>query len=144
MIDGLVLTPLKQICDERGKVMHMLRADAPHFTAFGEIYFSYVNVGVVKAWKLHKEMTQNIAVPYGKIRLVLFDGREESSTHGMIQELEVGGDNYNLVTIPPKLWYGFQGLTDPSALIANCASQWFEEEEVERCEVEESDIPFSW
>ena len=34
MIDGVVITPLRQIPDERGKVMHMLRADAPHFVAF--------------------------------------------------------------------------------------------------------------
>ena len=37
MIDGVVITPLRQIVDERGKVMHMLRRDAQHFSGFGEI-----------------------------------------------------------------------------------------------------------
>ena len=41
MIEGVILTPLKQISDERGKVMHMLRwKDSPVFSKFGEIYFS--------------------------------------------------------------------------------------------------------
>ena len=38
MIDGVVLTPLKQIFDERGKVMHMMREDSPTFSRFGEIW----------------------------------------------------------------------------------------------------------
>ena len=37
MIDGVILTPLRQIFDERGKVMHMLREDSPVFSRFGEI-----------------------------------------------------------------------------------------------------------
>ena len=40
MIEGVKIPPLKQIIDERGKVMHMLRNDSPNFEKFGEIYFS--------------------------------------------------------------------------------------------------------
>ena len=38
MIDGVTITPLKQIFDERGKVMHMMRDDSSVFSKFGEIY----------------------------------------------------------------------------------------------------------
>jgi dTDP-4-dehydrorhamnose 3,5-epimerase len=82
MIDGVILTPLRQIFDERGKVMHMLREDSPVFSRFGEIYFSCTHPGVVKAWHLHKEMTLNYAVIYGEIKFVLFDDRPESTTRG--------------------------------------------------------------
>ena len=37
MIDGVKITPLKQIVDERGKVMHLLRCDSAIFQKFGEI-----------------------------------------------------------------------------------------------------------
>ena len=40
MIDGIKITPLKQIRDNRGKIMHMLRSDSSIFKGFGEIYFS--------------------------------------------------------------------------------------------------------
>ena len=40
MIEGVKITPLKQIKDRRGKIMHMLRSDSPIFQNFGEIYFS--------------------------------------------------------------------------------------------------------
>ena len=53
MIEGVMITPLKQIFDERGKVMHMLRADSPTFSGFGEIYFSCTYPGAIKAWHMH-------------------------------------------------------------------------------------------
>ena len=77
MIHGIKLTPLKQIHDERGKVMHMLSIDSPSFSKFGEIYFSCTYSGVVKAWHLHKEMTLNYAVISGAIKFVLYDDRDE-------------------------------------------------------------------
>ena len=37
MIEGIKITPLKQIEDDRGKVMHMMRNNSKHFVKFGEI-----------------------------------------------------------------------------------------------------------
>src|SRR5215468_1958032 len=99
MIDGVELIPLRQIVDERGKVMHMLRADAPHFQGFGEIYFSTVNPGVIKGWHIHREMTLNYACISGQVKLVLFDDRSSSPTKGEVQELFIGDSNYVLVRI---------------------------------------------
>ena len=84
MIEGVTITPLRQILDERGKVMHMMKNSDAAFSQFGEIYFSRVFPGAVKAWHLHSEMTINYAVPYGKIKLVLFDERDGRPTRGEI------------------------------------------------------------
>ena len=65
MIDGVVIRPLAVIPDERGKVMHMLKATDPEFERFGEIYFSTVFPGVVKGWHFHRDMTLNYAVVSG-------------------------------------------------------------------------------
>ena len=70
MIEGVKITPLKQIFDERGKIMHMIRADSEVFTQFGEIYFSRVDFKEVKAWKRHRKMTLNLAVPVGEVKFV--------------------------------------------------------------------------
>ncbi len=104
MINGVIIKDLKQIADERGKVMHMLRCDSPLFDKFGEIYFSVVNPGVVKAWKRHKKMTQNFAVPIGMIKLVIYDNRDGTTSYGRTEVLEIGEDNYCLVKIPPLVW----------------------------------------
>jgi dTDP-4-dehydrorhamnose 3,5-epimerase len=97
VIEGVEIVPLRQIVDERGSVMHMLRADAPHFREFGEIYFATVNPGVVKGWHIHTRMTLNYAVPHGQVKLVLYDEREFSPTRGELMELFVGAGNYVLV-----------------------------------------------
>ena len=73
MIEGIQINALKQIFDERGKVMHMLRNDSPIFREFGEIYFSVTYPEVVKAWHLHKKMTLNYAVISGSIKFVFYD-----------------------------------------------------------------------
>lgn len=123
VIAGVTLTPLRQLVDERGAVLHMLRNDAPNFGGFGECYFSEINPGVVKAWKAHKNQTQNIAVPVGRIYMVLYDDRPSSDSYQAQLQLELGRpDFYQLLQIPPSIIYGFQCISAVPALLVNCAS----------------------
>lgn len=144
LIDGVLITPLRQICDERGKIMHMLRADQPHFQQFGEIYFSVVYSGVVKGWHLHTRMTLNYAVPHGNIKLVLYDDRPDSSTHGVVQEIFLGESNYQLVTIPPNVWNGFKGVGTTSSIVANCSTHPHDPAEIRRLDPLNNQIPYDW
>jgi len=144
MIDGVRITPLRQIPDERGKVMHMLRSDSDVFTGFGEIYFSCIYPGVVKAWHIHKRMTLNYAVPHGNIKLVLYDDRQGSPTRGEVQELFLGPDNYCLVTIPPMVWNGFKGIGMETAIVANCSTIPHDPLEIERLDPKDTSIPYDW
>ena len=143
-IDGLLVTPLRRIPDERGAVLHMLRADADHFERFGEIYFSLVYPGAIKGWHVHKRMTLNYAVPVGMVKLVCYDDREDSSTRGALVELFVGELDYKLVTIPPGVWNGFKGVGDSAALVANCATDAHTPDEILRKDPFTPDIPYDW
>lgn len=144
MIKGIEVHPLRQIPDERGKVMHMLRADDPWFARFGEIYFSVVHPGAIKAWHLHKWMTLNYAVVSGMVKLVLYDDREGSPTRGELQELFTGEDNYLLITIPPGIWNGFKGIGGKAAMVANCATHPHDPEEIVRMDPFSDRIPYRW
>ena len=144
-LEGVIVQSLKVISDDRGSVLHMLRNDSSLFENFGEIYFSEINPKTIKAWKLHKNITQNITVLMGKIRLVLYDNRPSSKTLGKIAEYEIGRDsNYCLVQIPPMLWYGFQSLGNQKALIANCTDQPHDPLESESISIDSNKIPFQW
>ena len=143
-IDGVAVRPLRQIVDERGKVMHMLRADDPHFEKFGEIYFSMIFPGVVKGWHLHTEMVLNYAVPSGRIKLVCYDDRAGSRTRGKVQEIFLGYDCYQLATVPPGVWNGFKAVGDGPAVVANCATIPHRPEEIERKDPFTPDIPYLW
>jgi dTDP-4-dehydrorhamnose 3,5-epimerase len=144
MIDGVIINPLKQIPDERGKVMHMLSEDSDGFLGFGEIYFSCVYSGAIKGWHIHKRMTLNYAVPHGNIKFVLYDDRPESLTKGEVQEIFLGPDNYCRVTVPPMIWNGFKGIGKEMAVVANCASIAHDPDEIDRRDPFDSYIPYDW
>jgi dTDP-4-dehydrorhamnose 3,5-epimerase len=144
MIEGVSIRQLLQIPDERGKVMHMLKSTDGHFQEFGEIYFSTVFPGAIKGWHIHSRMTLNYAVPIGRIKLVLYDDRETSSTKGMIQEVFIGPDNYVLVTVPPMVWNGFKGVGLEQSLVANCASIPHDPNEISRLDPIDNQIPYDW
>tara|TARA_B100001750_G_C14964971_1_gene330109 strand:- start:34 stop:471 length:438 start_codon:yes stop_codon:yes gene_type:complete len=144
MIDNVKITPLKQITDKRGKIMHMLRNDSSIFEKFGEIYFSTVNPGFIKAWHLHKEATLNYACVKGKVRLVLFDERKESSTKGKYEEIILSPENYFLVTIPPLIWNGFKGLDNSESIIANCLNLPHNENEMVRESYSDKKFNYNW
>jgi|TARA_B100002003_G_scaffold238861_1_gene257574 dTDP-4-dehydrorhamnose 3,5-epimerase len=144
MIDGVVVKPLRRIPDERGFIMHMLRADDPEFERFGEIYFSTAYPGVIKAWHLHKEMTLNYAVVAGMIKLVLYDDRDGSPTRGEVQELFIGEENYQLVKIPPLVWNGFKAVGTRMSILANCSSIPHDPDEIVRISPFDASVPYDW
>jgi len=144
MIDGVVITPLRQIPDERGKIMHMLRADDPLFERFGEIYFSMVYPGAIKAWHLHTKMTLNYAVVAGMVKLVLYDPRPSSPTKGKVQEIFLGEQNYVRVKIPPGIYNGFKGVGAIPAIVANCSTIPHDPAEIQRLDPFSKDIPYNW
>jgi dTDP-4-dehydrorhamnose 3,5-epimerase len=144
MIEGVKVTPLRQILDERGKIMHMLKVGDPTFQQFGEIYFSCVYPDAIKGWHIHKEMTLNYAVPHGHIKFVLYDDRPGSPTAGKVQELFLGPDNYCLVTVPPMVWNGFKGIGNELAIVANCPTIPHSPDEIDRLDPFDPYIPYDW
>ena len=144
MIEGVQIVPLRRIPDERGTVFHMLKKTDPHFIEFGEVYFSSVYPGVVKGWHRHRDMTLNYACVYGRVKVVLYDDRAASPTRGEIVEVFLGPDNYALVVIPPGIWNGFKGMSDPYAILANCCTHPHDPARSERLDPFENAIPYDW
>ena len=144
-IEGVINQPLKQIADNRGPILHMLKNDSSLFKQFGEVYFSEIHSGLVKAWKRHKKQSQNLVVPLGKILLVIYDDRPNSNTHGKTAQYKLGRpEDYRLIHIPPMLWYGFQGTGDQTSMIANCTDLPHDPEEIESLSADTSQIQYQW
>ncbi len=73
VINDVELLDLAVIPTDGGPVMHMMRPASPLFGEIGEVYFSEVEPGCVKAWKCHTRQTQRFAVPVGQLKIVLYD-----------------------------------------------------------------------
>jgi len=94
----------------------------------GEVYFSYIDPKAVKAWKKHNRMTLNLVVPLGKVRFVFCDPLSE----GHYRVEDVGEGNYVRLTVPPGIWFGFQGIALQPSLVTNIADLQHDSAEVER------------
>jgi dTDP-4-dehydrorhamnose 3,5-epimerase len=122
MIDGVLITTLKVIDVTGGDVLHAMKSADNGYEGFGEAYFSIIKKGIVKCWKLHKEMTLNLVVPEGSVRFILFDERKGSSTFGDFQEVVLSRENYRRLTVPPMVWLGFQGMGEKDSMLLNIAN----------------------
>tara|TARA_R110000796_G_scaffold197152_2_gene313557 strand:- start:1586 stop:2017 length:432 start_codon:yes stop_codon:yes gene_type:complete len=142
MIEGVIVTPLKRIFNEKGDILHALKCSEESFSQFGEAYFSTVGMSDIKGWKKHSEMTLNLIVPSGCIKFVMFDDREESLSQGRFQEVIITPDNYVRLTVPPKLWMAFQGVGDGINMLLNIAS--IEHDPTESVNVALEHFDYSW
>ena len=113
-MDGVTLTPLKQITHPKGDIFHAMKASDDGFSGFGEAYFSTVNQGEVKGWKKHTEMTLNLVVVIGEIEFVVYD---DNRFYGV----KLSKNNYQRLTVEPGLWLAFRGVSVENMLL-NLAS----------------------
>lgn len=136
-LSEIKITPLRRIATDGGDVMHVIKQSDVGYNGFGEAYFSLIQKGAVKAWKCHTKMTMNIIVPVGCVRFVFHCRKEQN-----YRVEEIGVDNYNRITVPPGIWFGFQGLIMPVSLILNVANIPHDPTEVER--LPEASFTYPW
>lgn len=127
---------IQNVPNKNGDIRKILNKDDISFVGFGEIYTSFVKKDEIKAWKFHKKMTLNLTVIFGEIKFVFFDGFET------FKIINTSHDKPFLITVPPKIWYGFKSLNNSGALIMNLTDFIFDEKEILRKDL--NDIKFKW
>lgn len=146
MIRGVVVKPLKWVPDERGRLIEILRADDACFSKFGQVYVTTAMPGVVKGWHFHKRQTDYFACVAGMIKLVLYDRRPKSTTHGEIDEFLIGMYNPQLVTVPPYVLHGFKGVSETEAVVVNVPTYAYNHQRPDEFRVDphSPEIPYDW
>jgi dTDP-4-dehydrorhamnose 3,5-epimerase len=146
MIEGVKSKTLRVIPDERGRVMEILRADEELFVQFGQIYLTTAYPGVVKAWRGHKERIDNLVALQGMIKLVLYDKRTDSPTHGEIAEYFMGEHNPLLVHVPAGVLHGYKCLGENEAIVLNCSTVPFFENDPDLIRIDpfSATVPYRW
>ena len=111
-MDGVILTPLKQIYHSKGDIFHAMKKSDAGFSGFGEAYFSRINKGDIKGWKKHTKMTLNLVVCQGEIKFVIYDDVKDE-----FFSVNLSRKNYQRLTVSPGLWMAFQGIDDSNMLL---------------------------
>ena len=146
MIDGVRTKKLSLIPDERGRLMEILRNDEDIFQQFGQVYLTTTYPGVVKAWHFHKIQDDFITCVKGMLKLVLYDGREDSKTKGEIDEFFIGDFNPLLVKVPKMVFHGWKCVSQEEALVVNVPTEPYDRARPDeyRLDPHRNDIPYRW
>ncbi|MFQ5919966.1 MAG: dTDP-4-dehydrorhamnose 3,5-epimerase family protein [Thermoplasmata archaeon] len=146
MIEGVAVRELKQIHDERGYLMEMLRSDWPEFEKFGQCYVTTANPGIVKAWHLHKLQTDHFVVLRGTAKVACYDDRDDSETKGEVAEFFPGEANPLLIKIPPNVYHGFTPAGSEPVYLVNLPTRLYDYEEPDeyRLPFDSPDVPYDW
>ncbi len=146
MIDGVKVKKLKVVPDERGRLMEILRRDDEMFEVFGQVYMTTTYPGVVKGWHSHARQADNICCLKGMIKLVLYDGREGSSSEGALDVLFIGEHNPALVHVPRDVQHGWKCVSPEEAIIVNIPTEPYDHAHPDehRLPPHDGPIPYDW
>ena len=146
LIEGVAVRQARVICDQRGRLGEIMRADDPWFEQFGQVYFTTTYPGVVKAWHCHKRQTDHIYVVRGTLKIALYDGRDGCSTAGVVNELYLGEDCRGLLRVPPGVYHGWMCVSCGEACVVNVPSETYDYSNPDefRTDPHDNDIPYDW
>lgn len=145
-IDGVNTKQLRVLPDQRGRLMEILRCDDPLFMQFGQVYMTTGYPGAIKAWHYHKEQTDHWAVVQGMALVALYDGREDSPTHGHINEFYAGVHNPILIQIPPGVLHGFKCISEQECIVVNTPTKpyRYDDPDEHRVPARDPSIGYCW
>ena len=148
LIQGVTVKKLQIHCDERGRLMEMVRADDRDLktTKFGQVYMTTAYPGVVKAWHYHKKQTDHFICVKGMMKVVLYDSREGSPTHGMINEFFISEHSPQLIEIPNLVYHGFNYVSDHEAMVINFTIECYDHHNPDEYRIppHRGEIPYDW
>ena len=102
--------------------------------------------GAIGAWSCHTRSVDRLFVNQGLLKVVLFDGRDDSPTSGLVSELDVGDARPTFLVIPIGVWHGIQNIGPSDALMLNYPTRAYDYEDPDhwRLPYDTPEIPYAW
>jgi len=147
LIEGVHVREVLHVPRDHGVITEVFRPEwDPTGLPVVHVYQSRLFPGAVGAWSCHSSSIDRLFVNQGHLKVVLFDGREGSSTVGMLNEFHVGDARPTLLVIPTGVWHGLQNLGASDALVLNLPTQAYKYEDPDhyRLPYDTPQIPYSW
>jgi dTDP-4-dehydrorhamnose 3,5-epimerase len=148
MIHDIETRSLQINADERGHLVEMFRNDWDEFDPEPAMsYYSLTYPGIIRAWHRHNRgQIDYYACPKGRIKIAVYDDREQSPTQGELNTFVTGERSPKLVRVPGDCWHGFKTIGDEPALIVNFPTNLYDydDPDEERLPYDADSIPFDW
>ena len=133
LIEGVVIKDLEVFSDERGFLMEVMRFDDLGMNAkeIKQTIASYSYPGMVKGWHLHSVQEDHLVCIAGTVKLVLYDHRESSPTHGFTNEIFMGERHQRAVFIPPGIYHGTKNIGQGVSVVIGMPSVYYDPDNVD-------------
>jgi dTDP-4-dehydrorhamnose 3,5-epimerase len=145
LIDGVSVREVLNVPKSHGYLTEVSRGPWLGDNAVIDQVFQVVlERGGVSAWHAHAHTTDRLFVSLGMARIVLYDARQDSPTHGLVNEFRFGVLRPALVIVPPRIWHGVQNAGDDIAVVLNLVDRAYDYEDPDhwRVPMDSSEIPF--
>lgn len=147
IIDGVLVREVKHVPRDHGVITEMYRSEwDPTGLPVVHVYQSRLYPGAIGAWSCHQASIDRLFVTDGHLKAVLYDGREDSPTYGLVNEVHLGDFRPALVVLPAGVWHGLQNLGDHDALVTNMPTVAYDYEDPDhwRLPHDSEEIPYTW
>jgi len=125
-IEGIEFRPTRPVPHEDGHVAEVARESWEQIRSpIVQVHTTTTFVGRIRAWGLHQHSTDRLFVVSGLVKIVVFDGRNNSPTYGLINEFTVSEKNPGLLCIPPNLYHGWKNIGLTEAIIINMPDRMY-------------------
>lgn len=147
LIAGVTIREVAHVPGRHGHLTEVFRAEwCPGDGAVDQIFQVVMRPGALSAWHAHEMTTDRIFITDGLVRIGLYDGREGSSTYGLVNDFTFGTIRPALVVVPPKVWHGVQNVSDAPSTVLNVVDRAYDYEAPDhwRAPHDSPQIPFVW
>ncbi|HMJ94394.1 MAG TPA: hypothetical protein VK486_00980, partial [Thermoleophilaceae bacterium] len=108
-IEGVQLERLMPHTDHRGHLTQIMNSVSPIWDEpVVHAYHVTVRPGRIKGWGKHRLQSDRHYPFHGEGRMVLYDGREDSPSHGRFAEIHFSDASRGILYIPPGIWHAAQ------------------------------------
>jgi dTDP-4-dehydrorhamnose 3,5-epimerase len=146
-IKGIEVREVLHVPRDHGIITEMYRSEwDPTGLPVTHAYQSRLFPGAIGAWSCHARSVDRLFVNQGHVKLVLFDGREDSETKGLINEVHIGDARPAFVVLPVGVWHGLHNLGSTDALVINFPTMAYDYQDPDhyRLPSDTDQIPYSW
>lgn len=150
-IDGLQFRPTRPVPHDDGTLAEVARVDWPEVDVpIVHVHVTTTLPGRVRGWGMHSRSTDRLFVVKGLVSIVVYDGRQDSPTHGCVNEFKVSERNPGLLVIPPMLYHGWKVIGTDEAFIVNMPTLLYQYDEPDALDLpyESEDaasvVPWRW
>jgi dTDP-4-dehydrorhamnose 3,5-epimerase len=96
------------------------------------VYHVTVTPGQVKGWVLHARQNDRMFVYGGVLKVVLYDARSDSPTHGQLNISHFGTHDRALLSIPAGVWHAVKNVGAQDASFVNLPSRPYEHDDPDK------------